>query len=150
VDSQNSGLYSQFEWGKIIQCSDAASRGNLLLLHGFLTAPHRLGKKLCARCKLAQTHRIYMKFMLRDGWECQFLEEDLKTDIRKRVIFRDPQKIREAAERGHSLTDADSRLSLDNDIKIGWGGIWLQLTEDQYQALRRGEKWSTCTMASRS
>jgi hypothetical protein len=105
-----------------------------------LPTPHRLGKQLCARCKLAQTHRIHMNFMLRDGWECQFLEEYLKTAIRQHVIFRDSQKIREAAERGRSLTDAESRLAIDNDIKIGRGGIWLQLTDDQYQALRRGEK----------
>jgi hypothetical protein len=29
-----------------------------------------------------QTHRVYMSFEDRQGWQCQFLEADLKTPLR--------------------------------------------------------------------
>ena len=42
--------------------------------------------------------KIYMHFMLRDGWYCQFLEADLKTALPRKVVLDDPQKIIEMAQ----------------------------------------------------
>jgi len=36
-------------------------------------------------------HRVYMSFMLRQGWHFQFLEEDLKTSLPKKLREISPQ-----------------------------------------------------------
>ena len=35
-------------------------------------------------------HRIYMSFMLRGQWYCQFLEEDLQTPLPRKLRFASP------------------------------------------------------------
>lgn len=77
-----------------------------------------------------------MSYMLRDGWYCQFLVQDLKTPLPKKVRFKSEQKIREIAERGGCNLNLETRQSLDHGIEIGRGGIWLELSEEQYQKLR--------------
>ena len=43
-----------------------------------------------------------MSFMQRQGWHCQFLEEDLKTTLPRKLTFTTPDKIMELVERlGH-------------------------------------------------
>jgi hypothetical protein len=76
-----------------------------------------------------------MSFMLRDGWHCQFLEQDLKTPLPKRLRFSNKEKLREIAERGGCNMNLEARQSLDHGIEIGRGGIWLELSEEQYQKL---------------
>lgn len=51
-------------------------------------------ERLCGRCsdEKAPRRRIYLHFMLRRGWHCQFLEENLKTPL--------PRKFHEG---GHAL-----------------------------------------------
>ena len=34
-----------------------------------------------------RTHRVYMSFMDRQGWQCQSLEADLQTPLPKRLHF---------------------------------------------------------------
>ena len=82
-------------------------------------------------------HRVYMHFMLRDGWCCQFMEDDLKTHLAKRVSFRDPTKIYEIARRAGAFNNLEEKHALDHAIEIGRGGIWLRLTDEQYQKLKR-------------
>jgi hypothetical protein len=92
--------------------------------------------KRCERCQLTPNHRVYMSFMHRDGWRCRFLEWDMMTPLPGQLKYRDSEKIREIARRGHGLLGEASRLELDHAIKIGRGGIWLHLTGEQYQALK--------------
>ena len=78
-----------------------------------------------------------MHFMLREGWFCQFLEEDLKTPLPKKMTLENPAKLFEIAERGgHELT-LENRQSIENAIAMGRGSIWLDLTEEQYAKLKR-------------
>ena len=77
-----------------------------------------------------------MSFIHQDGWHCQFLELDLMTPLPRELSFRDSRKISETARRGHGLRDEGARLSLDQAIKSGSGGVWLHLTQAQYQALK--------------
>jgi hypothetical protein len=49
------------------------------------------------------SHRVYMSFFLRAGWQVQFLETDLKTPLPRKLTFADPNKIRELARRRGSL-----------------------------------------------
>ena len=81
-------------------------------------------------------HRVYMSFMLRRGWQCQFLEEDLKTPLHRKLVFISHDKIFEIAERGGAITNLESRQAIHHGIENGRGGVWLNLTEEQYRRLK--------------
>jgi hypothetical protein len=101
-----------------------------------LPAPHTTGEQLCGKCRgERKRHRIYMSFMYRDGWFCQFLEDDLKTPLPRKVKLRSQEKVREMARRGGAGMSLDVIQALDHGIEIGRGGIWLELTDEQYRAL---------------
>jgi len=77
-----------------------------------------------------------MYFMQRDGWHCQFLEADLKTTLPTKLHLSSSQKVIEAAERGGYHMNLEGRQALDHGIENGRGGIWLLLTQEQYQKLK--------------
>lgn len=77
-----------------------------------------------------------MYFQSQSGWRCQFLEEDARTPLPKKLNFFDQEKLFEIAVRGgHQLT-LEERQSIQRAIDMGRGGMWLQLTEEQYRRLR--------------
>jgi hypothetical protein len=78
-----------------------------------------------------------MHFMFRKGWLCQFFEEDLKTPLPRTVLFEDDQKIWEMAKRGGFTLNISGRQELEEAIRRRRGGIWLELTPEQYEKLRR-------------
>jgi hypothetical protein len=78
-----------------------------------------------------------MSFMLREGWHCQFLEEDLKTSLPRKVTLDSPAKLFELAERGGSNLNLEGRQALDHGIETGRGGLWLDLSEEQYAKLKK-------------
>ena len=80
--------------------------------------------------------RVYMSFMDRKGWQVQFLEQDLKTPLPRKLHFASPDKIVELVERGGGLSNLESRQALDQAIEIGRGGVFLNLTEEQYARLK--------------
>jgi hypothetical protein len=82
-------------------------------------------------------HKVYMYFMHRDGWFCQFLEEDLKTPLPKKLAVATQDKILELARRGSAALDAKEELEIDHAFQTGRGGIWLNLSEEQYEKLTR-------------
>lgn len=95
-------------------------------------------ERLCVRCVAnEQRHRIVMNFMLiRDAWQISFLEADCRTSLRKKLRFAIPEKIFDMARRGGADLTSASRCDLELGISIGRGGIWLNLTLDQYTKLR--------------
>lgn len=101
--------------------------------------PPTPGERLCAGCRSPGIHRVYMYYMLRNSWMCQFLEEDLKTPLRRRLHFRDPEKIRTIVDKVGNFANLQDREALDHGLSIGRGGVWLQLTEDQYKRLKMPE-----------
>ena len=76
-----------------------------------------------------------MSFVQRDGWLCQFLEEDLKTALPRKMHFRNEQKVREIARRGGASLNLETLQAFDHGIEIGRGGIWLELSDEQYRKL---------------
>jgi hypothetical protein len=69
---------------------------------------HAHGERYCSRCNLTP-HTIYMYFMLYgSNWYCQFLEQDLKTSLPRKLTFSTAEKVRELAERGSAFTDLAS------------------------------------------
>jgi hypothetical protein len=69
-----------------------------------------------------QTHRVYLSFQFRDDWRCQFLEQDLKTPLPRKLHFASPDKIVELVERGGGFKDLADRQSLDHGVAMGRGG----------------------------
>jgi hypothetical protein len=83
------------------------------------------------------SHRVYMTFFLRKGWQVQFFEADLKTPLPMKLTFTDAEKIRELARRGEAWGDLESRQMLEHTIEMGRGGVYLRLTPEQYAKLRQ-------------
>ena len=81
--------------------------------------------------------KVYLYYMCNRGWECQFLEADLKTPVGRRMTFADPQKVIELAERGGAFKDLASRQAMDYGINMGRGSAWLWLTDEQYAKLKK-------------
>jgi hypothetical protein len=54
------------------------------------------------------SHRVYMTFFFRKGWQVQFCEADLKTPLPRTFTFVDPEKIRELARRGEAWGDPEA------------------------------------------
>jgi hypothetical protein len=77
-----------------------------------------------------------MYFQCRNGWHCQFMESDLKTPLPKKLHFSSERKVIELVERGGGLPDQESRAMLNQAIETGRGGLFLNLTQEQYARLK--------------
>jgi hypothetical protein len=78
-----------------------------------------------------------MHFMLvANGWYCQFLEEDLKTPLPRKLTFQTSEKVIQMAERGGADLTLAGRQALEHGISIGRGGVWLMLSGEQYGRLK--------------
>lgn len=75
--------------------------------------------------------------MKRDGWYCQFLEEDLKTSLPLKLVLDDPDKIKEMAEKGGASKILEDKQVIEHGIEKGVGSVWLNLTPEQYDKLKR-------------
>ncbi len=77
-----------------------------------------------------------MKFVLLNGWQISFLEADLTTSLGSRLTFTDPEKIRELARHGKALMASEARTLFEYALIKGRGGIYLDLTPEQYALLK--------------
>jgi len=84
-----------------------------------------------------QRHRVYLSFQCRNGWQCQFLEQDLKTALPRRLQFKSSDKLIELVERAGGFPHQETRLAMLHGIEMGRGGIFLNLTAEQYGRLKR-------------
>lgn len=119
---------------------DAAGGQDLLLLQvSPARSAHARRATVRARCTREKSakRRIYMFFMLRQGWHCQFLEEDLKTPLPRKIEFKEEAKLFELAERGGYSMNLEGRQAMEHAISNGRGGIWLELNEEQYAKLKK-------------
>ena len=66
----------------------------------------------------------YVAFFLQRGWYCQFLEEDCRTPLPRKLTFKDVKKVVELAERCGALTNLEARQAIDHAIATGRGGMW--------------------------
>ena len=78
-----------------------------------------------------------MFFMLSQDWHCQFLEEDLKTPLPRKLRVSDPAKLFEIAVRGGHLLNLEGRQAMEHAVEKGRGGIWLELKQEQYAKLKK-------------
>jgi hypothetical protein len=77
-----------------------------------------------------------MYYVRREVWVCTFTEEDLETRLPYEARFLDPEKIRAIVEKVGNFANLQDRQALDYGLKIGRGGAWLQLTQEQYDRLK--------------
>ena len=61
----------------------------------------------------------------------------MKTPLLRKLHFTSSDKVVELAERGGGITDQESRLMLDQAIVTGRGGVFLNLTAEQYAEVKR-------------
>jgi hypothetical protein len=59
-----------------------------------------------------------MSFMQSHGWYCQFLEEDLKTPLPRKLTFASSDKIRALAERAGALRNLESGQAVEHGIGV--------------------------------
>ena len=81
--------------------------------------------------------RVFLRFSFRQGWFCQFLEEDRKTPLPRTVLLSDERKLFELVKRGGFTLNISGRLEIEEAISKKRGGVWLELTPDQYAKLRQ-------------
>jgi hypothetical protein len=93
-----------------------------------LPPAHTPGEKLGTKSQAASgsKRRVYLHFMLRAGWHCQFLEADLKTSLPKKLTLPDPETLIQLAERGGYDASLEGRKALEHVIETGRGGVWLE------------------------
>jgi hypothetical protein len=58
----------------------------------------------------------------------------------RKITLADPAKLIEMAERGGYGMHLEGRQALERAIRVGSGGVWLELTEEQYQKLKIRQK----------
>ena len=81
--------------------------------------------------------RVYMEFRFRQGWYCQFWEEDRQTSLPRKVLLADDRKLFELAKRGGFTLNLAGRQEIEEAIRKKRGGIWLELTPEQHAKLRK-------------
>ena len=78
-----------------------------------------------------------MSFFLSRGWYCHFVETDLKTSLPKKLTFASADKVRELAALGGAIANRENRQMFEDAIIHGRGGVYLNLTQAQYERLKR-------------
>jgi hypothetical protein len=84
-----------------------------------------------------ERHLIYMSFLLMEGWQVQFLDPDLRASFPLKLTLEGPENIRELARQGDAMRTPEARRTLEYAIHMGSGGVYLELTPEQYWKLRQ-------------
>lgn len=113
--------------------------------HSLLHPPHPGRERYCDRC--GPTRRVFMTFFARGGpgihdetWVVSFLEADLRTPIGRIRKFGSADKLRELIARTPTRFDLAGKQALEVAFSGGRGGVYLELSQDQYQKLRTFDK----------
>ena len=64
----------------------------------------------------------------------------MKTPLPRKLAFADHRKIWEIAKRGGFTLNIAGRQEIEEALRRGVGGIWLDLTPEQYAKLRTTER----------
>ena len=80
--------------------------------------------------------RIYMRFEWLAGWRVTFLDGDKV--LPRTLHFQSEEKLTELAEKGSAMKSLADRQGLEHAIRLGRGGLYLELSYTQLAALQRG------------
>jgi hypothetical protein len=103
----------------------------------FLPPPHRRGERLCQDCVGVGGKRVFLQFRFMHGWFCKFYEEDGKTVLPRTVLLSDDKKLFEMLKRGGYTLNIAGRHEIEEAVRKKSGGVWLDLTGEQYAKLMR-------------
>ena len=82
---------------------------------------------------------MYVNFFLRGGyWFCSFLQPDLKTPVCRGRSFASAEKVRELIAKTPTRMMSEDKQALEFALEAGRGGIWLDVTTEQYARLQGG------------
>jgi hypothetical protein len=98
--------------------------------------PQLAGERVCDQC--AGSRRVYMTFFESHGWIVQFLEPDLKTPIGRIRKFNHADRVTELIGRTPTSMNLEARNMLEHALAGGRGGMYLDLTGEQYRKLKWG------------
>jgi hypothetical protein len=107
---------------------------------------HAPGERFCDSCiaeraaPLEKPIRVYMTFCRQDGWQCQFLAEDLKTPLSRMLSFGPDDKVLELIRRGSGMSDSAGKQTIRYAMSAGRGGVYLYLSADQYAKLKEPQR----------
>ena len=80
--------------------------------------------------------RVYMHFEWLAGWRVTFL--DGRKLLPRTLLFQTEEKLTELAEKGAAIKSLADRHSLEHAIRLGRGGLYLDLSHPQLTTLQRG------------
>jgi hypothetical protein len=80
--------------------------------------------------------RVYMRFEWLAGWRVTFLDGDKV--LPRTLLFQSDEKLSEMAERGGAMKSLADRQGLEHAIRLGRGGLYLDLSYLQFTTLQRG------------
>jgi hypothetical protein len=122
-----------------------------------LGPPEHPGERSCEDCCPAHAPRrhVYMYFMKRQGWYCQFLEADLKTSLPRKLNLDDPEKLIEMAQRrrvteprsGSDAEVRDRNGTRRSVVEPDGGAVWEAQGEVIFQhmrTIRQARGYATC------
>ena len=81
--------------------------------------------------------RVYLSFQFRNGWQCQFVQADLKAPLPRKLHLTSSEKVIEPLERGGGIKDQESQLMLTQAIVTVRGRVFLNLTAERCTKLSR-------------
>ena len=79
--------------------------------------------------------RVYMRFEWMAGWRVSFL--DGETVLPRTLFFQSEEKLEELAQRGGALKSLADKQALEHALRMGRGGLYLELSHPQLQTLQR-------------
>ncbi len=79
--------------------------------------------------------RVYMRFEWLSGWRVTFLDGDKV--LPRTLLFQSEEKLTEMAERCGAMKSLADRQGLEHAIRLGRGGLYLDLSHPQLTTLQR-------------
>ena len=76
------------------------------------------------------SHRVFMTFFYRAGWQVQFAEADLKPHCQGRLRLPIRRRYVNSHAAGKHWGDSESRQMMEYGVKVGRGGCYLRLTPE--------------------
>jgi len=78
---------------------------------------------------------VFLRFTYVEGWFCEFFDEGVKTALPRTVLLREERKLFEMLKRGGFTLNISGRQEIEAAMRKKSGGVWLDLTREQYAKL---------------
>ena len=103
-----------------------------------LPSPHTPGEHYCDCCR-PPLQVVYVAFEKKVSWHLVISDSNSHRRLCT-LVFADDDKIVELVERSGGLTNLESKQALARGIDGGKGGVFLRVTPEQYEKLKRDRR----------